>query len=386
MKGFEMSKLSYVFGVVLAANLLVAGSVIAAGETSIDKKEKSKSDIPRRDGPVSNDPSVIGCEVVENLMQRTPRLYTGKHAPGLHYAEVCSAVGALRLAENLGDKTLIDRIVEHYDGLLDPEEGNPMITRRAHVDHSVMGSLPLEIYMATGDERYLTLGLSFADRQWAEPREDGLTQETRWWIDDMYMVGMVQMQAYRASGDIQYADHAAVQIVAYNKKLQQPSGLFHHGPEHPFCWGRGNGWVATSMAEILRSIPEDHPLRSQIMESYKKMMAALLKYQSDNGMWRQVVDYEYSWAESSCTAMFAYAMTVGFHHGWLDADEYGPAVDKAWKALCAHIDPEGNVREICVGTSRRDYIEYYLERPRQSGDLHGQAPFLWLAAERLEKK
>ncbi|MBN2163201.1 MAG: glycoside hydrolase family 88 protein [Pontiellaceae bacterium] len=341
---------------------------------------------PRRTGAISHDPMVIGCEVVDNLLQREPRLYIGKHAPGLHYAEICSAVGALRLAENMNDKALIDRIVDHYSGLLDPEEGNPMITRRRHVDHSVMGSLPLEIYLATGDERYFKLGLTFADSQWENPRENGLTAETRWWVDDMYMVGMVQMQAFRASGDRKYADRAALQIDAYNKKLQQPNGLFYHGPEHPFSWGRGNGWVAASMAELLRSMPEDQPLRPVIMDSYRKMMAALLKYQSDNGMWRQVVDYEYAWAESSCTAMFAYAMTVGVDHGWLDQESYGPAVDKAWKALCAHVDPLGNVREICIGTSRRDYLEYYLKRPRELGDLHGQAPFLWLAAERLEMK
>lgn len=340
-------------------------------------------EVPRREGPVSHDPSVIGREVVENLLERTPRIYS-KEKCGLHYAEVCTAVGALRLAENMEDSALIKRIVDHYKGLLDPEDGNVMITRKPHVDHSVMGSLPLEIFIATGDERYKKLGLTFADRQWENPREDGLTPETRWWIDDMYMVGMVQMQAFRATGDQKYVDRAAIQLVAYNKKLQQSNGLFYHGPEHPFSWGRGNGWVASSMAEVLRSIPEDHPLRPQIMASYKKMMAALLKYQSDNGMWRQVIDYEYSWAESSCTAMFAYAMTVGFDHGWLDQASYGPAVENAWEALCAHVDPEGNVREICVGTSRRDYIEYYLMRPREQGDLHGQAPFLWLAAERLE--
>ena len=355
-----------------------------ATNKEIEKKEKEGA--PRREGPISNIPDVVGKQVVQNLLEREPRIYTHRDfTSGLHYAEVCSAVGALRLAENLKDKDLIDQIVQHYDGLLDDEEGNRFISREPHVDHNVTGSLPLEIYLATGDERYRKLGLSFADRQWENPRDDGLTEQTRWWIDDMYMVGMLQMQAYRASGDLKYADRAARFIVAYNEKLQQPSGLYHHGPEHPFCWGRGNGWVATSMAEVLRSLPKDHPQRPEIMKSYSAMMAALLKYQSDNGMWRQVVDYEYSWTESSCTAMFAYAMTVGVNQGLLDAKVYGPAVEKAWKALCAHVNPEGNLRDICVGTSRRDYLEYYLERSRSIGDLHGQAPCLWLAAERIKK-
>jgi len=83
--------------------------------------------------------------------------------------------------------------------------------------------------------------------------------------------------------------------------------------------------------------------------------------------------------------MFAYAMSVGVKNGWLDKKEYGPAVDKAWKALCAHIDRNGNLREICIGTGQEDDIEFYLKRPRTLGDLHGQAPVLWLVRVMLEK-
>jgi unsaturated rhamnogalacturonyl hydrolase len=202
----------------------------------------------------------------------------------------------------------------------------------------------------------------------------------------MYMVGMLQIQAYRATGDIKYADRAALQLSAYIEKLQEPNGLFFHGPEFHYHWGRGNGWVASSMAEVLKSLPADHPRRPELMAGYTKMMAALLKFQSDNGMWRQLIDYEYSWAESSCTAMFSYAMTVGVQKGWLDRADYGPAVEKAWKALCAHVDRDGNVREICVGTGQVDDIEFYLKRPRSLGDFHGQAPVLWLINERLQKK
>ena len=38
-------------------------------------------------------------------------------------------------------------------------------------------------------------------------------------------------------------------------KLQQPNGLFHHAPDVPFYWGRGNGWVAVGMAELPMGIP-----------------------------------------------------------------------------------------------------------------------------------
>jgi len=325
------------------------------------------------------DKKEIGRKVVENLLRRDYMMYRDK---GLHYAEACTAVGALRFAENTKDKELGKRIISRYEKFL--EDDSSLISRQSHVDHNVMGIVPFQIYLYNKDKRFLELGLSFADSQWENPNEDGLTSQTRWWIDDMYMVGMLQMQAYRATEETKYADRAALQITAYLKKLQQPNGLFYHGPEFHYHWGRGNGWVASSLAELLKSLPADHKLRPEIMSGYKKMMSALLKYQSDNGMWRQLIDYEYSWAESSCTAMFAYAMSVGVRNNWLDKKEYGPAVEKAWKALCAHVDRKGNVREICVGTGQEDDIEFYLKRPRSLGDFHGQAPLLWLISETLE--
>jgi rhamnogalacturonyl hydrolase YesR len=201
----------------------------------------------------------------------------------------------------------------------------------------------------------------------------------------MYMVGMLQIQAYRVTKEEKYADRAALQLSAYLEKLQQPNGLFFHGPEFHFYWGRGNGWVAAAMAEVLKSLPGGHKLWAGITSCYEKMMRSLLRYQADNGMWRQLVDNADSWAESSGTGMFAYAMAVGVKNGWLNREEYGPAVNKAWKGLCSYLDEEGNVGEVCVGTGQSKEIGHYLSRPRVAGDMHGQAPFLWLACEMLDK-
>lgn len=333
------------------------------------------------DGVVGTDEKTVGRLAVNNLLNRDYMLYK---EGGLHYAEACTAVGALRFADTIGDKELLAKVVARYEGLLEPEEGNKLITRIQHVDFNLMGIVPLQIYLVTGDERYKTFGLTFADSQWDKTIEGGLTDQTRWWIDDMYMVGMLQIQAYRATKDEKYADRAALQLAAYLRKLQQPNGLFFHGPKFHYHWGRGNGWVAASMAEVLKDLPADHKLRSEIMDSYKKMMASLLKFQAENGNWRQLIDYEYSWAESSCTAMFAYAMTVGVDEGWLEKKDYHAAVEKAWKASCAHLDRNGAVGEVCIGTGQQDDIEFYMKRPRTRGDFHGQAPFLWLTSQRLK--
>jgi len=141
--------------------------------------------------------------------------------------------------------------------------------------------------------------------------------------------------------------------------------------------------VASALAEVLSSLPADHPQRDTLLASYDVMMQTLLKFQTDGGMWRQVIDYEPSWTESSATAMFAYALQVGIDHGFLDLPGSEEAVEKAWLALSRLIDAEGNVRDVCVGTGKKNDLEYYLARPRVTGDFHGQAPVLWLATERM---
>ena len=323
-------------------------------------------------------PEKAGKILTENLLSRDYMFY-GEY--GLHYSEACAAVGALRYVTLSGETELLNQLIARYEPLMN--DSSELVSRRPHVDMNVVGIVPLQIYMINKDERYLKQGLTFANSQWKNPRKDGLTDQTRWWIDDMYMIGMLQIQAYRATDEIKYADRAARQMIAYLDSLQQENGLFFHGPQSPHFWGRGNGWVAAALAEVLDGLPEDHPMKPAVLKYYIRMMQALLNYQSDNGMWRQLVDYPYAWAESSCTAMFAYAMAVGVHRGWLDDSLFDPAVEKAWKALQAHIEREGNIREICVGTGQQDDIEYYLKRPRHDGDFHGQAPVLWLIAEMM---
>ncbi|EDY83711.1 Glycosyl Hydrolase Family 88 superfamily [Verrucomicrobiia bacterium DG1235] len=324
----------------------------------------------------------VGLRVVENLLDRGEYMRYGED--GLHYAEACAAMGAMRLAGLAGDEELMERLVDRYRVLLD--EGTDLVSSTPHVDFSVIGIIPLQVYLESGDAAQLERGLYFADRQWEEPREDGLTRETRWWIDDMYMVGALQMQAYRATGKAEYADRAARFLAAYLERLQQENGLFFHGPDAPFFWGRGNGWVASGLAETLSSMPEDHPLFESLLGHYGRMMEALLPLQSEAGYWRQLIDYPDSWEESSCTAMFAYAMEVGAQKEWLEADRYRPVVDRAWAALVARLDGEGNLDAICVGTGQSLDAQYYLDRPKHSGDFHGQAPLLWLAVELLRRE
>jgi rhamnogalacturonyl hydrolase YesR len=109
-------------------------------------------------------------------------------------------------------------------------------------------------------------------------------------------------------------------------------------------------------------------------------MASLLTYQGKDGLWRQLVDNATAWPETSGTGMFTFAMISGVKNKWLDGQAYGSAARRAWLALVSYLDEQGNVREVCVGTGKGTSVQYYLDRPRNVGDLHGQAPILWSAS------
>ena len=113
-------------------------------------------------------------------------------------------------------------------------------------------------------------------------------------------------------------------------------------------------------------------------------MSSLLKYQTSNGLWRQLIDIPESWEETSGTGMFAFAMVTGVKKGWLDGKIYGEPARKAWLALVKNLDDQANLKDVCIGTNKGFSVKYYLDRERETGNLHGQAPMLWTATALLK--
>lgn len=321
--------------------------------------------------------------IIADLLSRPDfMMYQTPGVTAVHYAEVCTGYGAIKFSGLIKDNKTMTDIINRYDRVTSENIPNTL----NHVDANVYGVLPLEIYIQIKNNKYLTQGLKFADGQWENPLPDGLTSQTRYWIDDIYMIGCLQVQAFKATGDIVYLDRAASEIDSYIQKLQQPNGLFFHGSNAPFYWGRGNGWVAAGFAELLSVLPKKNPHYSSILNAYKKMMKTLLVNQSEDGMWRQLIDKPESFKESSSTAMFGFAMSVGVKKGLLPKEPYTTSYKKAWNSLMEYINEEGKVKEVCVGTGQSIDINYYLNRPRIKGDFHGQAPILWFACSLTMKK
>lgn len=356
---------------------------------------QSKANIKEfKNWPKGSSPQEIGKRVSDHYIE-TPHTNFNRPVPPrvITYPETCTWYGALTFAKQTNDKKLLGQLAQRFEPLFGSRD--TLIPKPDHVDYTVFGSVPLELYMQTKDQRYLTLGKHIADKQWGPPEgprvkpeshyyyNKGMTWQTRMWIDDMFMITAVQSQAYRATGDTAYINRAAREMVLYLDSLQMPNGLFYHAPDVPFFWGRGNGWMAAGMSELLRSLPKNNPNYNRIMMGYKTMMTSLLKYQAEDGMWRQLIDDPASWAETSCTGMFAFAFITGVKNGWLDQKLYAPAARKAWLKLITYINENDDITEVCEGTNKKNERQYYIDRKRNIGDLHGQAPVLWCATALL---
>lgn len=339
-----------------------------------------------RDWPQGADPADVGT--------RLARVFAGTDPEGSrHYKLACTWYGSLAVADLLHDKPLLAALVAMYAPYRDSHAD--LLAGPGHVDDNVFGIVSLEIARQTRDAGLLAEGLRIADHQRAR-----IDAHKRFAIDDMFMITALQVQAWRASGNPAYLDTAADAMVEYLDALQQDDGLFFHHADFRHRWARGNGWVAAGMTELLRELPPAHPHHADIRAGYERMMHGLLPHQIASGdgagLWKQVINSQdaRNWPETSGSAMFTYAMITGVRNGWLDAATYGPVARAGWLALASRLTPDGELRDVSMWAYKPashsggpDYAgdeeNYYFERPRLTGDQHGQAPVLWAAAALL---
>lgn len=334
------------------------------------------ADISQHDSSTFNTQQLekVGKSIVDDLLSHQEfMLYISDHFTGIHYAEAALGFAAMDFSNSIDDQQRLAALQQRFNQVPDVDK----LVLAKHVDANVYGIVPLQDYLITGNQKSLKQGLELADAQWLSPLENGMSKQTRYWIDDIYMVNILQVQAYKATKNKLYLQRAALQTANYLIKLQQRNGLFFHGENAPFFWGRGNGWVAAGLAVLLAELPASNPHYSKIVAGYQRMMSALLSLQAEDGMWRQLVNEPKSWKETSATAMFGYAILEGVKRGLLTDPSYTQAYEKAWIALNHYINDKGQLSDVCVGTGQSLDINYYLQRPKITGDYHGQAPLLW---------
>ncbi|GAB3970246.1 glycoside hydrolase family 88 protein [Actinoallomurus acanthiterrae] len=274
-----------------------------------------------------------------------------------------------------------------------------------NLDSMQAGRILVLLHHETGDARYQTAAAKIRNRLKTYPRNsDGAfwhgTSSSRahqLWADGAYMVNPFLVEYGKEFGDTAYTDDEATkQLVAYGTHLQVSNGLLRHAydeskkaswadsktglaPEH---WCRAIGWYAMATVNVLDAVPATNARRPQLLTILRDLAAGLERYQDPaTGRWFQVVDkgsQSGNWTETSCSSMFAFALSRAAEQGYVDA-HYKTVADRAYQGVLKKIslgsDGRTNLTDISVGTNVGSY-SYYVGRTRATNDFHGLGAFL----------
>jgi unsaturated rhamnogalacturonyl hydrolase len=243
-------------------------------------------------------------------------------------------------------------------------------------------------YLNRVGDYILTKQVKFADGTLARNAPRKMTL----WADDLYMSVPYLARMGKLTGDNKYFDFAIQQVENFNKYIYNSStGLYYHafyndenmnGVAH---WGRCNGWVALAQAELLNNLPANHPKRPELTKYLLRQIVGFSRYQDTSGMWHQVLDKPDSYLESSVTAMFVYTVAKAVNQGWINK-RFISIAQNGWNALAKKVTTDGQVPDICMGTSIEEDISYYYNRPKALNDTHGLGAFLLAGTEMIRAK
>ena len=163
----------------------------------------------------------------------------------------------------------------------------------------------------------------------------------------------------------------------------------------PHTWGRAEGWYVMAICDVLDYLPADHKGRAELIGILNRVCEALLPLQdAETKMWYQVPDLpeaEGNYTESTCSAMFCYAMAKGARMGYLPAKFRTIAqetYDGIWKsAVVENEDGTVSLTRCCAvaGLGGNPYrsgeYDYYIHEQIRDNDPKGIGPFILAGLE-----
>lgn len=273
---------------------------------------------------------------------------------GVAYYGMCEA------SRVTGDDKYIQMVKDRVDEYI--ELGLPHWT----VNTCAMGHCLLSLYEKYGDEKYKKIAESKIDylRHHALRFGENVLQHTvsakndfpeQCWADTLMMGAYFMLRAGVAWNDAELIDDALNQYYWHIEFLQdKKTGLWYHGYSHVtrdhlsgFYWGRANSWAALTMARVGSTLPECYlyPRYMDVAGSLAEQLSALKKLQTENGLWRTILDDPESYEEISASAAIAAAMVIKGNPLHL---KY---INKAVEGILQNVSPEGRVLNVSGGTA-----------------------------------
>jgi unsaturated rhamnogalacturonyl hydrolase len=304
--------------------------------------------------------------------------------------------GLLKYYGETKDEDTLNFLIKWYDERL--KEG---ILERNVNTTSPMLSL-IDLYKITKKENYKELCLDWSN--WIDKEMlrtgDGTFQhmitgdpnDGQMLIDTLFMTVLFYAKAGVFFDKPKYIEEAKRQILVHIKYLYDKScGLFYHGWDFnnknnygAVHWARGNSWYTCGIVDLLDIMPVEDGLKQYCLDTFTAQVDALVKLQTEEGMWYTVLDNPNSYVETSATAAFAYGILKGVRKGYLDK-KYLSSGLKALEAVIDRIDEDGTVTEVSYGTPVGNDEEFYMNIPI-CPMTYGQALTLLLLTEALHYK
>lgn len=137
-------------------------------------------------------------------------------------------------------------------------------------------------------------------------------------------------------------------------------------------WGRGMGWYAAALVDVLGFMPADHLDYEALAEIFNQVTDGILRWQDpDSGVWYQLLQYDDSfissrgnknYLEASASSMFTYALLKGMRLGLLDSEDVSSAALKAYDGLLDTFITENSygvdIHNICRSAGLGPFYNY----------------------------
>lgn len=303
-------------------------------------------------------------DVIDRIVHKTMNMdLTWDWPCGVAYYGVSEAY------EKTGKEEYLKLLKDRVDELIDL--GLPKVWT---VNACAMGHCLITLYEATGEQRYWDILMSKVDyiRNDALRFGDHVLQHTvsanndfpeQAWADTLFMAAFVLLRVGVKLKDEDMINDALNQWYWHIKYLQNPgNGLYYHGynnitKDHMsgIYWGRANAWAAYTMSQVGGRLPECYlyPKYMDVAGSLNEQLSALKVLQTENGLWRTVLDDPESYEEISASAGIAAAM---LERGNPLHSKY---INKSIKGLLANVSEDGKVMNVSGGTAVMKDIEGY---------------------------
>ena len=288
-----------------------------------------------------------------------------------------------------------------------------------NLDQVNPGKLLFRLYQETPHEKYRKALQLLRSQLQTQPRtsEGGFWHKKRhpyqMWLDGVYMAAPFYAQYADSFDEPVGLDDVAHQIMLVARHTHDPrTGLFYHGWDEskmqkwadPMTgcsaqfWGRGMGWYAMALVDVLDFLPASHQARDRIVTIFERMIHSLTLVQdAATGLWYQVLDRgggEGNDTEAAASCMFVYAMAKGIQRGYL-APKYLEATRRGYAGILQRlieIDACGqiNLTRFCqaaglgAAQQRDGSYAYDIGEPVTSNAPKGMGVFILASAE-MEK-